>query len=1239
MPRRQPLVCSVRRPTAGSASDERVEGNTDSSVGVRLRVRSRTSPLPSGCAAIAPSLWTPLDGESSGHQGSSSSSSSSDGVRDPFTEVGVTPRCLLRLQLLSGGWVHVLPATATATAATATETTRHYQKHDDDPTPREDHRPAAVSVEGGVLCRAVAATVGASDDDGDVPRSSSSGGGGSSRPLSNDEVFIPPPVAFNAGLGPFAGHVYLRPAHGGRSHSGDGGGGSGGHQASSLLHSPPPIARTASVSRVKRPRPTAGGGNSGSSSGCTAKRAQAHALALMAFFSTPRVLQVGDVFGVSLPRPGGKGGGGTGGSGIGCWWQELEEDNDGEDNALESDEEAGEATAGAGEATAIGTSPADMVTRGEGGLHQGIVAGDDGMAAAATADGRHPQPPAPPRRRRATAAQRFRDAIVRQGSDLVYFRVTELGGEVNSSGSSGNGGGGSLRGEAGLGSPGDGGGAEEEVGGPVGCMVVSQHATELREGAAVCSPVPETLPYHRFVCRANGYPCPEPEAPLDERCVEAVVAALAPLAGPEASRLVAARSRPALLIHGPATVDGGGSLVGAAAARLGFHVRTVAMRSVLGAAPHAGAAGVTAGALRQEFRAAVEASPCVLHLRGISSLAAGARQAPGSEEADERFVESLSACLEEMDALAAAGAAASMSGTGVGGYRWGLGRRRRGMDSAAGGVVVLVGSAESLERVPASLRRCFTHEVLASFPSERLRLSLLEHHLRGAATAECVTWEALEGLAKRLLGRSATEIRTLVANAGGEALSRSLGGPDVDWLAAAEGEATPGRHQQAQSGGLPRPRWPRTRPRQGDAGGSSDDSSDVVCNGDSRRVGVGGGGGGDAEGGGGLVLTLADLERGEKRLSPPSSSMKMGCPKIPQVKWDDIGGLGSVKREILDVIELPLKHPEVFGKGVKRRAGILLYGPPGTGKTLLAKAVATECGLPFFSVKGPELLDMYVGESERNVREVFAQARLAAPCVLFFDELDSLAPARGRGGDSGGVMDRVVAQLLAELDGATSASSGGGGGGGGESDGDNARHQQNGGGSSGGGSDAVGGGTVFVIGATNRPDLLDPSLMRPGRFDRLLYLGVSGDRETQIKVLRAITRKFGFEEDAEHGVDLAEIVRDRIPPQFTGADLSAVASNALQLALRRRVAEIEAQVAETNARELYLRPVTPQQLLARLPENELAVKVSREDLEAACLSVTPSVSEDELRHYERMRLQFSGDGGGAPSGGSALGRR
>ena len=144
---------------------------------------------------------------------------------------------------------------------------------------------------------------------------------------------------------------------------------------------------------------------------------------------------------------------------------------------------------------------------------------------------------------------------------------------------------------------------------------------------------------------------------------------------------------------------------------------------------------------------------------------------------------------------------------------------------------------------------------------------------------------------------------------------------------------------------------------------------------------------------------------------------ELGAPKIPNIQWDDVGGLIKAKKEILDTIQLPLEHPHLFSQGVRQRSGVLLYGPPGTGKTLLAKAVATECSLNFLSVKGPELLNMYVGESEKNVRDVFEKARNAKPCVVFFDELDSLAPNRGQGSDSGGVMDRVVSQLLAELDG------------------------------------------------------------------------------------------------------------------------------------------------------------------------------------------------------------------------------
>ena len=140
-------------------------------------------------------------------------------------------------------------------------------------------------------------------------------------------------------------------------------------------------------------------------------------------------------------------------------------------------------------------------------------------------------------------------------------------------------------------------------------------------------------------------------------------------------------------------------------------------------------------------------------------------------------------------------------------------------------------------------------------------------------------------------------------------------------------------------------------------------------------------------------------------------------------------------------------------------------------KTLLAKAVATECSLNFLSVKGPELLNMYVGESEKNVRDLFEKARNAKPCVIFFDELDSLAPNRGNGADSGGVMDRIVSQLLAELDGLQKSND------------------------------------VFVIGATNRPDLIDPALLRPGRFDSLVYLGVSDNHQDQLKILKALTRK------------------------------------------------------------------------------------------------------------------------------------
>ena len=249
----------------------------------------------------------------------------------------------------------------------------------------------------------------------------------------------------------------------------------------------------------------------------------------------------------------------------------------------------------------------------------------------------------------------------------------------------------------------------------------------------------------------------------------------------------------------------------------------------------------------------------------------------------------------------------------------------------------------------------------------------------------------------------------------------------------------------------------------------------------------------------------------------------IGAPKIPSVSWEDVGGLATVKDALFETIQLPLERPELFAKGMKKRSGILFYGPPGTGKTLLAKAIATEFSLNFFSVKGPELLNMYIGESEANVRRVFQRARDARPCVVFFDELDSVAPKRGNQGDSGGVMDRIVSQLLAELDGMN------------------------------GGEENSGG--VFVIGATNRPDLLDTALLRPGRFDKMLYLGISDTHAKQATILEALTRKFNLHPD----VSLTRVA-NRLPLNFTGADLYALCSDAMLKAITRKSTAVDEKI-------------------------------------------------------------------------------
>ena len=277
--------------------------------------------------------------------------------------------------------------------------------------------------------------------------------------------------------------------------------------------------------------------------------------------------------------------------------------------------------------------------------------------------------------------------------------------------------------------------------------------------------------------------------------------------------------------------------------------------------------------------------------------------------------------------------------------------------------------------------------------------------------------------------------------------------------------------------------------------------------------GRGGGGFGEEE------LRKA-LSTQEKRAQ---AAMGAGVARIPDVRWEDVGGQDEAKATILETVQLPLQQPHLFQGGLRQRSGVLLYGPPGTGKTLMAKAVATECRLAFISVKGPELISSYVGESEKNVRELFERARDNAPCVIFFDEIDALAPKRGASADSGGVMDRVTSQLLAELDGVGTTAN------------------------------------VFSLAATNRPDLLDGALLRPGRFDKLVYISPPETHEQQLQVLRALTRKFNLAPD----VDLAALV-EQCPLRFTGADFYALAAKALLIAIR--------EYAEAHPKKSHLTP-------------------------------------------------------------------
>ncbi|KAG7025568.1 Peroxisome biogenesis protein 6 [Cucurbita argyrosperma subsp. argyrosperma] len=431
--------------------------------------------------------------------------------------------------------------------------------------------------------------------------------------------------------------------------------------------------------------------------------------------------------------------------------------------------------------------------------------------------------------------------------------------------------------------------------------------------------------------------------------------------------------------------------------------------------------------------------------------------------------------------------------------------------------VLLVAAAESCEGLPTPIRRCFSHELKMGPLTEEQRIEILSQCLQGAPELLPSTnvEDFIKDVAAQTAGFMPRDLHALIADAGANLLTKVKSQTNK-----VEDETLESRLQSqvfTDKSGEEKP----------------------------------------------LVMEKEDfissLDRSKKR-----NASALGAPKVPNVKWEDVGGLEDVKKSIMDTVQLPLLHKDLFSSGLRKRSGVLLYGPPGTGKTLLAKAVATECSLNFLSVKGPELINMYIGESEKNVRDIFQKARSARPCVIFFDELDSLAPARGVSGDSGGVMDRVVSQMLAEIDGLNDSSQ-----------------------------------DLFIIGASNRPDLIDAALLRPGRFDKLLYVGVNSEASYRERVLKALTRKFKLHEN----ISLLSVAK-KCPPNFTGADMYALCADAWFHAAKRKVISSDSS--------------------SSLDDQDDAVVVEYDDFVEVLKELSPSLSMAELKKYEQLRDQFEG---------------
>ncbi|CAG9462022.1 unnamed protein product [Pedinophyceae sp. YPF-701] len=572
-----------------------------------------------------------------------------------------------------------------------------------------------------------------------------------------------------------------------------------------------------------------------------------------------------------------------------------------------------------------------------------------------------------------------------------------------------------------------------------------------------------------------------------------------PLAHPEVYQHLGVEPPRGVLLHGPPGC-GKTALANAIARACGVPFLRISAPEVV-----SGMSGESEAKLRALFQEAREVAPCIVFIDEIDAIATKRENA--QREMERRIVAQMLTCMDDLSSRPA--------------------RPKEGDEDTAADAprhVVVMGATNRPDSLDPALRRAgrFDREISLGIPDEAARERILQVLARGLRISGQLDFRQI---AKRTPGFVGADLTALIKEAAAIAV-RSV-------------------FQHLEAGGGPK--GDGDEPAQGDAAAAA-------------------AGDGEGVGGGQLIgkvlgeepLTpaqMADIsiamEHFEEALGKVQPSVRReGFTTAPDVSWDDVGSLEDVREELAFAISLPIQRPELFeAMGLPAAAGVLLFGPPGCGKTLVAKAVANDSGANFISIKGPELLNKYVGESERAVRSLFSRARSAAPCVLFFDEMDALAPRRGADGNQSA--ERVVNQLLTEMDGMDGRQG------------------------------------VFLVAATNRPDMIDPALLRPGRLDKMLYVPVP-DAAGRHSILKAACRKM----PVAPGVDLGAIARHPRCEGFSGADIAALAREAC-------VAVIKESCAASHQ--------GPQAL------------IEQAHFEQAVLRVQPSVSRKDQREYERLR--------------------